>query len=468
MLRDELDAEFDAELLERKLWGMQMLTFPCTLSLPECDRVRWHLFPEIRLPTQAGLFQSDETNEEPLVPNLLQVMDVYQERVARTLGEGHRVIHGPAGSGKTMILIFRAQHLANAARPDHPVLVLCYNRALARHIDAALRHRGVDERVVVYTFHAWCETLVRTYQIAVTTPRNHPDYFDALAQSVIRAVDMGLVPDGQYLSLLVDEAHDFDDAWLRVAARMVSAKTRSLLVLYDDAQSIYRKGRRRINFSKLGIEAARRRTSILKINYRNTAEILTLAMRCAEGWLTEQVECEDAPPRVVPASAGRHGPQPVLIRAADVVEEAALLEQRIARALSDGLSPSDILVLARERAQLTPLTHRLRQRGIPIQSLAFDDARGIDFRESAVRLMTLHGSKGLECAWVAILGLQAMPNRHASLEDEARLLYVGMTRATQQLVLAASGESAMVARVRQALEGIGALRPELPFAVSLD
>jgi superfamily I DNA and RNA helicase len=30
------------------------------------------------------------------------------------MGEGHRVIHGVAGSGKTMILGYRAQHLAQA------------------------------------------------------------------------------------------------------------------------------------------------------------------------------------------------------------------------------------------------------------------------------------------------------------------------------------------------------------------
>jgi superfamily I DNA and RNA helicase len=32
-------------------------------------------------------------------------MDVEQERLARGLGEGHRVIHGAVGSGKTMILV---------------------------------------------------------------------------------------------------------------------------------------------------------------------------------------------------------------------------------------------------------------------------------------------------------------------------------------------------------------------------
>jgi superfamily I DNA/RNA helicase len=103
----------------------------------------------------------------PLLPDLMQVMDLQQEQIARTLGEGHRVIHGVAGSGKTMILIYRAQQLAAAARPDQPILVLCFNRALADRIDAPLRQRGVDERVQVRTFHSWCQDLVNSYQLYV-------------------------------------------------------------------------------------------------------------------------------------------------------------------------------------------------------------------------------------------------------------------------------------------------------------
>ena len=39
--------------------------------------------------------------------------------LARSLGDGHRVIHGVAGSGKTMILGYRAEYLAKAQTPMH-------------------------------------------------------------------------------------------------------------------------------------------------------------------------------------------------------------------------------------------------------------------------------------------------------------------------------------------------------------
>ena len=43
-------------------------------------------------------------------------MDRQQEQLARSMGEGHRVIHGVAGSGKTMILGYRAQQCQPAGQ----------------------------------------------------------------------------------------------------------------------------------------------------------------------------------------------------------------------------------------------------------------------------------------------------------------------------------------------------------------
>ena len=65
--------------------------------------------------------------------------------------------------------------------------------------------------------------------------------------------------------------------------------------------------------------------------------------------------------------------------------------------------------------------------------------------ESAVGLLTLHASKGLEFPVVFIVGLEEdiFPSSHAKdnpdeLEEERRLCYVGMTRAEERLYLTAS------------------------------
>ena len=146
------------------------------------------------------------------------------------------------GSGKTMILIFRARHLVATARPDQPVLVLCFNRTLADRIDAAWCRRGV-----AWTNASRFEPFMAGVRPGGKLPaeRSEPGqrgeaYFGSTGQLALeRALDTGRVPGGQYMALLIDEAHDFEDAWLRIAQRPVHPQTNSLLVLYDDAQSIY-------------------------------------------------------------------------------------------------------------------------------------------------------------------------------------------------------------------------------------
>ena len=455
LLRDDLEPEVDAAHLQRRLWGMFSVTYPHTLTLPQRDRIRWHLFPEVRLPTQARLGFDDAPAGAPQLPDLMQVMDLQQEQVARTLGPGHRVIHGAAGSGKTMILIFRAQFLAATARPELPILVLCFNRTLASRIEALLRERGVDERVQVRTFHSWCQDMVRSYQLDAPQGLKGDAYFEALAQVLERAVESGRVPAGQYTALLVDEAHDFEDAWLRMAARMVTPETQSLLVLYDDAQSIYQARRRKFNFASVGIDA-RGRTSILKLNYRNTAEVLALAVQCAQGLLQDDgaEHGDDEMQLVQPTSAGRRGPLPVLLMARDAHEEAALLVQRMQQARREGAAWQEMAVLCRARAQMRAIEAALQGAQMPFQSMNALAFKRFDWRHASVKLLTLHSAKGLEFAWVFLASLQALPMPTESLDEALRLLDVAMTRATQQLVLSAHGDSAVVQRVRQALQTV--------------
>ena len=451
LTKEDLADDLDPAAFQERLWGMFSVHFPHTLTLPQRDRIRWHLFPELRMPTQAGLFIVDDAQPElPPAEALLQVMDLHQEQLARSLGEGHRVVHGVAGSGKSMILIYRAQQLADAARPDRPVLVLCYNKALSVRLEAVLRQRGVDERVQVRTFHSWCFDMARSYQVDIARlPNGKPDY-DGLAARIVEAVDRGRIPKGQYAALLIDEAHDFDDAWLRLAPQLVDPNTQSLLVLYDDAQSIYRKPRRNFSFASVGIRA-QGRTSVLKVNYRNTSEVLQLATRTAGDLLAgrnPQQEDDDIA-HMHPIAGGRHGDPPLLLRCQSAQEEADEVAQRVMAALERGISPESIGIIARNRYLLDPIEAALKRRKVITQRLK--EAR--EWAPDSVKLASLHACKGLEFHTAIVIGLQALPDARAEPEEEWRLLYVAMTRATHELLLSASGDSLAVQRVSEALGG---------------
>lgn len=471
LLRDDLDDSVDPETFVQRLSGLFTVDLAQRLTPAQRERIRWHLFPELRLgePAPAPAAMPPETLPE--VPDLLQVMDLQQEQVARTLGDGHRVIHGVAGSGKTMILVHRARLLAREAEPARPVLVLCYNRALADRIEALIApDEPLRARLQVRTFHGWCAELARRHRIAVPAPPEGQDDADAparLAQAVIAAADAGRVPLGGHHAVLIDEAHDFEDGWLRLAAAMTDPAARRLLVLYDDAQSIYQRLRRRFSFTSVGIQA-RGRTSVLQLNYRNTAEVLGLALRFARGLLPERGrdreagrdDEDDRVTGVAPSSSGRRGPRPVLIRARSAHEEAELLAARIADAVVAGTPLGEIAVLCRTRAQMAPIAEALARRGLPLQSMGSAGFQHFDWSQAGIRLVTLHSAKGLEFAHVHVAGLQRLPWRDETLEDAVRLVYVAMTRATQSLVLSCCGSSPVVERLQAALQEQG-LEPAL-------
>ena len=76
-------------------------------------------------------------------------------------------------------------------------------------------------------------------------------------------------------------------------------------------------------------------------------------------------------------------------------------------------------------------------------------SRNYDPLSPSLKLMTMHSSKGLEFPVVFIPGLGYLPNRSGEVADEARLLYVAMTRAIE--MLATDGRSQV--SVRGAAEG---------------
>ena len=57
------------------------------------------------------------------------------------------------------------------------------------------------------------------------------------------------------------------------------------------------------------------------------------------------------------------------------------------------------------------------------------------------QIMTMKVSNGLEFPVVALLGVGQMPVKGEDKQEAAQVFYVGATRATQRLVIAASGSA---------------------------
>jgi superfamily I DNA/RNA helicase len=255
-------------------------------------------------------------------------------------------------------------------------------------------------------------------------------------------------------------------------APQVDPATNSLLVLYDDAQSIYERSRtteggKQFSFKSVGIQA-QGHTTILKINYRNTRQILQTASLVAaellyphasplrgslppEGadpaWggpapdrlLTAEDKDEDGIPMLKPVSCGRDGTTstygPLIVRLPSLRAEATRVAELLGAAHQEGHAWGDMAIICRHYSEMDECAGVLRQRGLPHQvrkgSGSFDPAA------DTIKVLTMHASKGLEFPVVALVGAGHMLAPGEDEREEAKLFYVG---ATQRLIIGMGGE----------------------------
>jgi hypothetical protein len=404
------------------------------LTPAQIDIVRSIIHPEV-------VIRASETD--------LKVLDLRQERNARAIGSGHRIVYGVAGSGKTVLLIARAKLLAED--PQKRVLVLCYNKLLAQHLATAL----ADTRgTAVMTFHRW------GVRCGVDFQRGEEDGLFGERLLARLQDDAGL--RGRYDAVLIDEAQDWPCSWFRCARlALKEPDTGDLLIVGDGSQSLYRK--RRFTWADAGIQASGRvinKQFDLDRNYRNTAEILRAAQAFsartsgAEGVLALPVE---------PDTAIRSGPQPWLIRldnpASEVHYAAALIETWLLGGLEIGgqrqrIRPGDIGALYPRRrpdATVSALLDRLN--GFTRAVLPAGDKPTGTLRDEAVKILPVHSARGLQFRVVLLLWADLLPSPFSGREEhiDRGLLYVAMTRAEDMLVILHSGNSAYVEELYAAL-----------------
>jgi superfamily I DNA/RNA helicase len=214
--------------------------------------------------------------------------------------------------------------------------------------------------------------------------------------------------------------------------------------LYDNAQAIYKKNQKTLKFTlkSVGINAVgRHRTHILKVNYRNTRQILQIASMFAGELLkasNDDLDSDDSP-TVTPIGCGREGTAPLVIRLPSLNAEAAEIAVRLNHAHQEGFAWSEMAIICRHYDVMEVCADALERKGIPHQvrrkSGSFNP--GAD----TIKIMTMHVSKGLEFPVVALPGIGQLPTQGEDEKAEAQLLYVASTRATSQLFLTSSADS---------------------------
>jgi hypothetical protein len=182
-------------------------------------------------------------------------LDQWQKAAAIELPEGPQRIRGLAGSGKTVVLAWKAAYL-HAREPEWRIALTFYNRALYEPLHEMVRrfyrdHTGRDpnwDRLRL--LHAWgakgrpgfysqAAASVGIPALGFTEAKQRHGtqrMFESICREVLTAMGPN-DPESVYDAVLIDEAQDLPPAFLEMAYRLTSPPKR-IVWAYDDLQNL--------------------------------------------------------------------------------------------------------------------------------------------------------------------------------------------------------------------------------------
>jgi len=334
-----------------------------------------------------------------------------QAKIFRTIrGRKQAIISGGAGTGKTLLAVEKARHLATDSKK---VLLLCYNRPLADSIALGLADQS---NIHVMNFHQLCERRIReVYQqynrnLIKEAEFAYPDEdkFDVQMPYAL-ALSNELLTE-KYDALIVDEAQDFnDDYWFALDGILTNTKNDYIYIFLDENQSLYRKPK------ELPIVDE---PFYLATNCRNTSQIHEAAYSYYSG---EEVDLPDLV-----------GEDIQYVEAETDTQQAHTIVKFVRSLLEQGVLPKDIAVLlAKDKKEY--LFSLLEKTKLP-NSVSWTNV--IQYNsDRSILVDTVGRYKGLESV-VVILWL----GEEIFFRNYREILYVGMTRAKSLLYVIGSKE----------------------------
>jgi superfamily I DNA/RNA helicase len=249
--------------------------------------------------------------------------------------------------------------------------------------------------------------------------------FDDLIDNCLEVMDYKMEPKW----IIIDELQDTDIRQLKLIKAICGTRTK-VFAVGDPNQLIYSWRTGNANVFNSFRELFCPKELSLSYNYRSTRTILEASRAfMGEGELD---------------GVKGYGSPIIISRHHDAFNEALHIARRIKELNENDRVPfRSIGVLYRRQAQGEVIFDTLQKESIPCRmvfksTLIYEDPEQGE-EESRVSLMTLHGSKGLEFSHVFITGVNAgnipLSQKRSEEEEEARLFFVGITRAKSYLEL---------------------------------
>ena len=452
IFKDDLRLVAENKIFKQKLINaFKDVTFPFEkLSYAEEKFLRYMIFPEIRV----NEFTQDELFT--VKPQEIKALDLSQESIAKNIGDGHRILKGVAGSGKTLVLACRAKYL-KTIYPDYKILVVCYNNSLCNHLRQMF---GDDfyEKIEVLNFHSLVKSVTNT-KLFILKNEKQAEYNSRVGNILIDHLEQNKIDQANlYDAILIDEGQDFAQEWIIGLSKLVKAETNNILFCYDPAQNIF--NRKKPSWRSVGLQVQGKKPVELLKCYRNTKEILDVAKEFLNPQLLDNLQDSDEYDRVLDPDTDecQTGEYPSIYHENDVRNLADLIARKIRQLLKSNMAARDIAVLQVKSAEYDIFVAALKEKltaYCPDVELDFifssADKKALNLQKNSIKIMNVESSKGLEFPHVFFIGLDYMPRlgENRDVDSERKLAYVGMTRAQNKLFILGCENKGFLADIKE-------------------
>ena len=363
------------------------------------------------------------------LPGIHDLNKDQDEALALPVDGQHLIVGGP-GTGKSVVVLLRAQRLA---RDDRTYRTLVYNRLL----DHSNRHLfGSDQRFVAKTWDSWFRGICGYFFDTVPThePEKPEGYrsidWEAVEQQV-QSLDN--IKDQSSKFLLIDEGQDMPPAFYRTLTQL---GFENFYVAADQNQQIHpdKCSSRQDIENILAIKPGD--TLELKTNYRNTHPIALLAQHFYPGDpASPSPDLPDLLPAAIPELWTYGTANTATLDA--IADNILKLSDRNPRKLIGIITP-DNTVRMKFMDALRRANPRLDNDKPPIRTYVSGQREIPDFGQGGLMVINAQSCKGLEFDTAILADVDQHQPKHDPHALKARF-YVMVARAREQVILLRTG-----------------------------
>lgn len=300
------------------------------------------------------------------------------------------VIHGPAGTGKTMLAIEKANMLASKGET---VLYLCFNEFLVSY----LKEHYKDTGIIFHNIRSLAEELMPHVECSISEiiPR-FTEYFQNEYDDCLWS----------YNNVVIDEGQDIPESILEHISILTDMLNGHYYVFYDKNQYIM------MHKSTHWLDTYGDCRLVLYKNCRNTAEIARTIGTTVEN-IKKDVYINDLS-GLIPKGSFYNTPKELI----------AVVSDFVTRMLQDKLKVEDVVILTIDSVKNSMLQNNMHIGSIPISTTP---------KKGHILFTSVRKFKGLEAKAILLIDIYV-----DKLDDELhkRLIYVGCSRASTYLQMA--------------------------------